>query len=168
MQPQTLLIHRHGNHQGLSPMDAAGLVERARQLQHAARTGIAQMALRGKNLGILCERDDGEGSALFCRAAIELGARVASIRSNLSARSTLKEIQRTARTLGRLYDAVECQGMSLAVVREIEANAGVPVYDAVSSQTHPTASLAAQLDDGTPLEDRRRFVLQAVLLDSIL
>lgn len=169
MQPiSPIATHRHDDRRGLSAARAAGVVERARQLQRGAREGTAQTALRGKNLGILCERDDAEGSALFRRAATALGARVASIRSDLSASSTPKDIQRTARTLGRLYDAVECQGMSLAVVREIEANAGVPVYDAIASRTHPTAGLAAQLDSATPLEERQLFVLQAVLLDSLL
>ena len=76
-------------------------------------------------------------------------------------------MQHTARMLGRLYDAVECQGIAPGVVRQPGNDAGVPGYDGIASQHHPTAKLADLLGSDTPPVDNRRFVLQAVLLSTI-
>ena len=119
----------------------------ARALQRAAQAGTTQPLLRGKNLGLLCEVDDDADAALFRRAAVELGAHVAHIRPRLSELSTPEEVQHTARMLGRLYDAVECQGMAPALVQQVGNDAGVPVYDGIASQDHPTAQLAESLGD---------------------
>ena len=74
----------------------------------------------------------------------------------------------TARMLGRLYDAVECQGMAADLVHRLGADAGVPVYDAIASQRHPTAKLDGLLGGDSPALDKRRFVLQAVLLSTVV
>ena len=106
-------------------------------------------------------------AALFRRAAVELGAHVALIRPSLTELSTPQEVQHTARMLGRLYDAVECQGMAPDLVHQIGVDAGVPIYDGIASQHHPTAQLDGLLGgDSSPL-DKRRFVLQAVLLSTV-
>ena len=102
----------------MSPRDVNAVLTRARSLQRAARTGATQPLLRGKNLGLLCEAD-GADASLFRRAASELGAHVAHIRPSLSDLSTAKEVRHTARMLGRLYDAVECLGLSPALVRQV-------------------------------------------------
>ena len=150
----------------LSSHDTSVVLANARALSRAAMAGATQPLLRGKNFGLLCESDDA-GSALFRHAAVELGAHVSQIRPSLSKLSTPKEIETTARVLGRLYDALECEGMPPALVRQVRSEAGVPVYDGIGSQDHPTARLAEQLDgDGTPA-DKRRFVLQAVLLGTL-
>ena len=151
----------------LSPHDVTAVLANARSLQRAAEAGQTQLLLRGKNLGLLCEADDDGGAALFRRAAVELGAHVAHIRPSLSELSTPQEVQHTARLLGRLYDAVECQGMAPALVQQVSNDAGVPVYDGIASQDHPTAKLANLLGSDTPPADNRRFVLQAVLLSTI-
>jgi ornithine carbamoyltransferase len=143
------------------------LVARARALQLAAQAGASQVLLRGKNLGLLCETDDGDAD-LFRRAASELGAHVAWIRPSLTLVSSPTEVQHTARMLGRLYDAVECQGMAPMLVQQVSAGADVPVYDGIASPTHPTAQLAQRLDGDMPEADKRRFILQAVLLTSLL
>lgn len=115
----------------------------------------------------MCEVEDSDDAALFRRAAGELGAHVAHIRPSLTELSTPPEVQKTARMLGRLYDAVECQGMAPDLVHQMGIDAGVPVYDGVASQHHPTAKLDKLLGgDSSPL-DNRRFVLQAVLLSTV-
>lgn len=143
------------------------VLSQARALQSAAGGGTMHALLRGKNLGLLCESGDAPEAVLFRRAALELGAHVSYIRPSLSELSTAGDVQHTARMLGRLYDAVECQGVTPALARRIGAEAGVPVYDGIASPGHPTARLAALLGSATSLEDNRRFVLQAVLLDTI-
>ena len=152
------------------PMSASSVdavLSQARALQSAAGSGAMQALLRGKNLGLLCESEGAAEAVLFRRAALELGAHVSYIRPSLSELSTPGDVQHTARMLGRLYDAVECQGVTPALARRIRAEAGVPVYDGIASPGHPTARLAALLGTDTSLEDNRRFVLQAVLLDTI-
>ena len=166
----------------IAPRDAALVLDRALALQRAAATGGLPASLRGRKLGLLCEAGDagagagagaGDGAdaddaALFRRAAVELGAHVAHIRPSLTELSTLPDVQRTARMLGRLYDAIECQGMATELVHQVGVEAGVPVYDALASAKHPTARLADLLEGDASPPDKRRFVLQAVLLSTIV
>ena len=151
----------------LTTHDVSAVVASARTLHRAAQAGTTQPLLRGKNLGMLCEADD-DDAALFRRAALELGAHVAHIRPSLSEFSTLQEVQHTARMLGRLYDALECQGMAAALVQQVKRDAGVPVYDGLASLHHPSAKLAELLGGDASPADNRRFVLQAMLLSTIV
>ncbi len=169
------VIHMHTtlSHHGLlafdpiAPRDVAFVLDNARALQIAAQAGGAQALLRGRKFGLMCEVDSASDAALFRRAAVELGAHVAHIRPSLTELSTPLEVQHTARMLGRLYDAVECQGMAADLVHQLGIDAGVPVYDAVASQRHPTAKLDGMLGSDSPAPDKRRFVLQAVLLSTV-
>ena len=161
----------------IAPRDVSVVLEHARALRLAAQGGELRTLLRGRKLGLLCEIDtnadtdifaDIEGdAALFRRAALELGANVARIRPSLNELSTPREVQHTASMLGRLYDAVECQGMAADLVHQMGVDAGVPVYDGVASKGHPTARLVDLLDGDASTLDKRRFVLQAVLLSTI-
>ncbi len=151
----------------LPPLKVANLLSRARLLQHAAMDGNTPLLLRGKNLGLLCETQPDEAQALFRSAAEQLGARVAVMRPGLSLTSTAQEVQNTARMLGRLYEAVECQGMDPALVASIGRHAGIPVFDGVATKDHPVDQLAELLGNNTPLADNRRFLLQALLLEAI-
>ncbi len=150
----------------IAPRDASVVLEQARALQLAARAGGLRASLRGRYFGLMCQLD-GDDAALFRRAATELGARVAYVRPSLGASSTPQDLQHTARMLGRLYDAIECQGLPATLVQQIGLDAGVPVYDGIACENHPTAQLVAQLDgEGSPA-DKRRFVLQAALLSTL-
>lgn len=151
----------------LSAPEVANLLHRARLLQNAERSGNTPVPLRGKNLGLLCEAQPDQAQALFRRAAEELGARVAVMRSSLSLASTAQEVQNTARTLGRLYEAVECQGLQSELVASIGRHAGIPVFDGAATKGHPIDQLAELLGDKAPWIDNRRFLLQALLLESI-
>ncbi|WPG41356.1 ornithine carbamoyltransferase [Variovorax sp. EBFNA2] len=151
----------------LSPLKVTSLLGRARLLQRAALEGSAPMLLRGKNLGLLCETPSDEAQALFRNAAEALGARVAVMRPGLSLLSDPQQVQDTARMLGRLYEAVECQGLDPALVQRIGQHAGIPVFDGAATKSHPTTRLTDLLGDQTVPADNRRFVLQALLLDAI-
>ncbi|HEY0857189.1 MAG TPA: ornithine carbamoyltransferase [Albitalea sp.] len=166
MTPNLANRSRQG-YETMSPREVTALLIHARALQRAAQEGTTQPLLKGKNFGLLCEAADHPDAQLFRRAAVELGAHVAHIRPSLSELTTPQEVQHTARVLGRLYDAVECQGMPPALVQQVGDDAGVPVYDGISGSDHPTARLADQLDGSSPPEDRRRFVLQALLIGTI-
>lgn len=89
--------------------------------------------LRGKNLGLLCETDS-SAATLFERAAIALGAQVVRIRPSAAGLLTPAERAPTARMLGRLYDAVECQGLAPALVQQLRSAAGVPVFDGLAGR----------------------------------
>lgn len=151
----------------LSPLDVASLLCRARMLQRAALEGTTPRPLRGKNLGLLYETPCDTAQALFYGAADTLGARVATMRSSLSLDSPRQEVLHTARMLGRLYEAVECQGMDPVLVRQIGEHAGIPVFDGAAMEDHAAARLAEMLGDKTSLADNRRFMVQALLLERI-
>jgi ornithine carbamoyltransferase len=151
-----------------SPIDEMAVLDQARRLQRTAAAGHVQPLLRGKNLGLLCA-DDTQPQALFFRqAASELGAHVAHIGMSLSERSSTQEVAHTARMIGRLYDAVECQGLPSALVMQVAEVAGIAVYDALTSNEALLARLAGQLGDEADLAQHRRVALQALLLYTIV
>ncbi len=152
----------------IAPRDAAVVLDHARAVMRAAAAGELRESLRGRKLGLLCKAEDDGDAALFRRAAMELGAHVAHIHPSLTELSTPPDVQRTACMLGRLYDAIECQGMTSELVHQVSVGAGVPVYNGVASAQHPTAKLADLLEGDAPKHDKRRFVLQAVLLSTIV
>jgi ornithine carbamoyltransferase len=154
----------------ISPSDREALIASARALQRAATDGAIPKLLDGKNIGLLCGSQDSEDAALFERAATELGARVGLISPDLSPTLSDENLRRTARTLGRLYDAIECQGLAGKLLQRIRAEAGVPVYDGIGCAHHPSAALTAELSDQSDqagIADRRRHILQALLLSTL-
>lgn len=151
----------------IAPRDLSIVLDRARALQLATQAGVFRASLRGRKVGLMCEADDNGEAALFRRAAVELGAHVAHIRPTLTELSTPEDVQNTARMLGRLYDAVECQGVAADLVHQMGIDAGVPVYDGIASRQHPTAKLVDLLGGDSSALDKRRFVLQAVLLSTV-
>jgi ornithine carbamoyltransferase len=149
------------------PSDPDALVSGARALKRAALAGSTRPLLRGKNIGLLCEAQDSADAELFRRAATELGARVARIRPSASRVLTPEDVQHTGRMLGRLCDAIECQGLPAELVEQVRTDAGVPVYDGIASGVHPSAALVDMLDGGAGDADNRRYVLQALLVSAI-
>ena len=162
----------------LSPDEAGAILDTARELLRSASQGQGNAALKGKQLGLMCANEtngelvkaDSESgdAACFRLAATRLGAHVARIRPRLNAGSSVPELRRLALMLGRLYDAVECQGMSEDLVKKIRAQAGVPVYFRLAGESHPTAALAERLEGSASQRDKRLIVLQAALLRSLV
>lgn len=151
----------------LSPGDRKALIASARALRRAAAAGALPRLLDGKHIGLLCGAQAGEDAALFERAATELGARVSRISPALSASLGEESLTRTAQTLGRLYDAIECQGLAGQLLQRVRAEAGVPVYDGSASAHHPSAALVAALGEADTAADNRRHLLQALLLSTM-
>ena len=151
-----------------SPSEIATLARRALELKCASDAGAAQPLLRGKKFGVLCGTDEAvsDDAALFDRAAVELGAQVAHVRPGLTESSAAQDVQQTAYMLGRLYDAVVCDGMDAGLVQRLRAVAGVPVYDHITSPGHPISKAAGLIGAAASMEDNRRFALQALLLDA--
>lgn len=159
---------RHASFEQLSPADAAVLIANAGVLQRGADERRPHGPLHGKKIGLLRAGGSDGDAAFFHEAAAGLGAHVANIATGLSDLSGPEIVRHTARLLGRLYDAVACEGLAAVLVRQIGAEAGVPVYDGIASSDHPTAQLADRLGDvGTEL-DGRRLMLQAILVSTIV
>jgi len=152
----------------LPPSDEKALLDQARSLQRAAAAGRVQPLLRDKNLGLLCADDTQAHALLFRQAASELGAHVAHIGTSQYEHSATQEVAHTARMLGRLYDAVECQGLDSALVRQMAEVAGIAVYDGLACNDQLISRLAGQLGNEAAPGDNRRFVLQALLLQTIV
>lgn len=148
--------------------DSAVVLAYARMLQREAVNGSPQPWLRGKNIGLLGGLDGDPAAALFRQAAHELGAKVAQVRPFVPGTHAPVDLQHTARLLGRLYDAVEWPEASAGVRAQVQAAAGIPVYDGLGAPDHPTARLASLLAAEASVADRRRYVLQAVLLATIV
>ena len=151
-----------------SPLDETVLLDQARTLQRSAVAGRVQPLLRGKNLGLLCADDTQAPALLFRQAASELGAHVAHIGMSLSEHSSTQEVAHTARMLGRLYDAVECQGLPSALVQQMADVAGIAVYDALACNEALIARLASQLGSEAEIAQNRRVALQALLLYTLV
>lgn len=149
----------------LIPAHAEFVLEKARVLERAAAVGRLDALLRGKNLALMCDREDSPEAVLFRRAASALGARVSPIRP-LAADADPQVVRDTARMLGRLYDAVECQGLPALLVQTIRAEAGVPVYDELSCLALPTETPVRALAD-TDAAAARCAALQTLLLSTI-
>jgi len=145
---------------------AEALLASARLLQRAEPGSDTDGLLRGKNLGLVCDREQDADAILFREAAAALGASVSHIRPDLAppGGAAGTGLLRTARLLGRLYDGIECQGLAPAWVRQLGRDAGVPVFDGLASATHPTAQLVQELDGADSFERKRQLIVQAVLL----
>jgi len=149
------------------PADERALIDLAQALRRAAAAGQLQPLLRGRNLGLLCPDDSATPARLFRDAGMLLGAQVAHIGTSQLGRSSAQELLDTARMLGRLYDAVECQGLDSAVVQQIAVLAGITVYDGLATDDALIRRLALQLGDASLLAENRCFALQALLLQSL-
>jgi ornithine carbamoyltransferase len=149
--------------------DSAAVLAHARMLQRETRAGSRQPWLRGKNIALVGPVEDSEQDALFRRAASELGAQVAQVRPFADGTSaTVADVQHIARLIGRLYDAIEWPRASAHQLERLRAASGIPVYGGLAAASHPTAELVDLLDAASPLADRRRFIVQAVLLATIV
>ena len=121
----------------LSSADVLALLDTASALKKADQEGRPQRPLRGKNIAVMCETPGDPALASFTAAATALGAQVAHIRPSSSRITQPDASHETALVLGRLYDAIECEGMPLSLVQEVERTAGRPVFNGLADAHHP-------------------------------
>ncbi len=148
-----------------NPTEVAALLRQARALARADVAGAQLMA--GKQLALLSPDCGDEGALEFIQAAKALGARVSFVQAGLNDASTEAQIDATARLLGQLYDAVECQHLPASLVQRIARGAGIPVFAGLATPGHPTAALVEVLDGDASWQTKRRSILQAALLVSL-
>ena len=140
------------------------LIERAIALKRAERGGCGEKPLRGKHLGLICERPNSPDAELFQRAASRLGARVACIKPEVADSLDAEQVTHTAHLLGRLYDAVECQGLSGEYIGVVRSAAGIPVLDGIARDNELVSQCEATVNRRTGDTDGRLYLLQAALL----
>lgn len=137
--------------------EIAYLIDLAAELKTDKREGQRQQALTGKQIALISEKDSTWTRCAFEVAAKDQGAHVTALsptRPPLGHDETLKD---SARVLGRMYDAIEYCGFGDSVVSELAAWSGVPVYNGLTAESHPTQLLADFLtfDEhlGRPLDE---------------
>ena len=118
------------------------LVDLARDLKRAKYAGTEQPMLTGKSIALIFEKTSTRTRCAFEVAAFDQGAHVTYLDPVSSQIGHKESIKDTARVLGRFYDAIEYRGSSQALVEELAAYAGVPVFNGLTDEFHPTQMLA--------------------------
>lgn len=125
-----------------TPAEIQYLLELAASLKTAKRTGTEQKRLSGKNIALIFEKDSTRTRCAFEVAAFDQGACVTYIGpsgSHIGSKETMKD---TARVLGRFYDGIQYRGYGQHLVEELARYAGVPVWNGLTDEYHPTQILA--------------------------
>ncbi|MFE9023495.1 ornithine carbamoyltransferase [Streptomyces sp. NPDC007808] len=119
-----------------------GLVELAAELKAAKKAGAETQYLRGKNIALIFEKTSTRTRCAFEVAAADQGASTTYLDPSGSQIGHKESVKDTARVLGRMYDGIEYRGDSQSKVEELAAYAGVPVYNGLTDDWHPTQMLA--------------------------
>lgn len=122
--------------------EIAFLLKLAADLKAAKYTGTEQAMLRGKEIALIFEKDSTRTRVGFEVAAHDQGATVTYLGPSGSHIGHKESIKDTARVLGRVYDAIEYRGHGQAIVETLAKWSGVPVYNGLTDQFHPTQILA--------------------------
>ena len=129
-----------------TPAEIRYLLDLAHDLKAKKRLGIKGRSLEGKNIVLLFEKTSTRTRCSFEVAAMDEGAGVTFLDSKSSQMGKKESIADTAKVLGRIYDGIEYRGeyrgFEQAVVEELAANAGVPVWNGLTDIDHPTQILA--------------------------
>src|SRR5687768_8892295 len=119
-----------------------GLVALAAELKAAKRAGTEAQRLRGRNIALIFEKTSTRTRCAFEVAAADQGASTTCLDPAGSQLGHKESVKDTARVLGRMYDGIEYRGDSQATVEELAAFAGVPVFNGLTDDWHPTQMLA--------------------------
>jgi ornithine carbamoyltransferase len=118
------------------------LVDLSAELKAAKRAGTEEQQLAGKEIALIFEKDSTRTRCAFEVAAYDQGAHVTFIGPSGSHMGHKETVKDTARVLGRMYDAIEYRGFGESIADELAEWAGVPVYNGLTDEWHPTQMLA--------------------------
>lgn len=118
------------------------LLDLARDLKRAKYAGTEVQRLRGKNVALIFEKDSTRTRCAFEVACHDQGANVTYLGPSGSQIGKKESMKDTARVLGRMYDGIEYRGYGQAIVEELARWAGVPVWNGLTDEFHPTQILA--------------------------
>jgi len=124
--------------------DLTYILDLARDLKRAKYAGNEVQHLRGKNIALIFEKASTRTRCAFEVAAYDQGANVTYLDPTGSHMGVKESVKDTARVLGRMYDAIEYRGASQHIVEELAQYAGVPVFNGLTDEFHPT-QMAADL-----------------------
>lgn len=128
-----------------TPEEILCFLDRAEELKQQKKAGIAHQNHPGKNIALIFEKTSTRTRCSFEVAAHDLGMHVTYLDPTGSQIGKKESIADTARVLGRMYDGIEYRGFGQNIVEELAKDAGVPVWNGLTNEYHPTQMLADML-----------------------
>ena len=125
-----------------TPEEIGYLLNLSAELKKAKSTGTEQQSLKGKNIALIFEKASTRTRCAFEVAAIDQGAHVTYIGPSGSQIGQKESMKDTARVLGRMYDGIEYRGFGQTIVEDLAKYSGVPVWNGLTDEFHPTQILA--------------------------
>jgi ornithine carbamoyltransferase len=125
-----------------SPKEIMFLLDLSADLKKAKYAGTEQPRLTGKNIALIFEKASTRTRCAFETAAYDQGAKVTYLGPSGSQIGKKESMKDTARVLGRMYDGIEYRGFGQTIVEELGKYAGVPVWNGLTDEFHPTQILA--------------------------
>ena len=126
----------------LTPDEIEGLLDLAAELKAKKKAGIPHRMCEGKNIALLFEKDSTRTRCAFEVAGHDLGMGVTYLGPTGSQMGKKESIADTARVLGRMFDGIEYRGYGQEIVEDLAKFAGVPVWNGLTNEFHPTQILA--------------------------
>lgn len=128
-----------------TPDEIRYLLRLSKQFKDMKLAGVPHRYLEGKNIVLLFEKTSTRTRCAFEVAGMDLGMGVTYLDPGSSQMGKKESIEDTARVLGRMYDGIEYRGFAQDIVEDLAANAGVPVWNGLTTEFHPTQMIADML-----------------------
>lgn len=125
-----------------TPREIQHLLDLSIELKKAKYNGYEQPRLKGKNIALIFEKNSTRTRCAFEVAAFDQGAQVSYLGPSGSQIGNKESMKDTARVLGRMYDGIEYRGYGQEIVEDLGKYAGVPVWNGLTDEFHPTQILA--------------------------
>ena len=128
-----------------TPEEITYLIDLAEELKNKKRQGIMHDSLVGKNIAVIFEKTSTRTRCSFEVAAHDLGMHVTCLDPESSQFGKKESVADSARVLGRMFDGIEYRGYGQEIVEELAEYAGVPVWNGLTNEFHPTQMIADML-----------------------
>ena len=125
-----------------TPEEITGLLDLAAELKAKKKAGIPHRLCEGKNIALLFEKDSTRTRCAFEVAGHDMGMGVTYLGPTGSQMGKKESIADTARVLGRMFDGIEYRGYGQQIVEDLASYSGVPVWNGLTNEFHPTQVLA--------------------------
>ena len=126
----------------LSPEEITGLLDLAADLKEKKKAGISHACCAGKNIALIFEKTSTRTRCAFEVAAHDLGMNCTYLDPSGSQIGKKESIADTARVLGRMFDGIEYRGFGQQIVEDLSRYSGIPVWNGLTNEFHPTQVLA--------------------------
>ena len=125
-----------------TPEEINYLLDLAAELKKAKKNGTEKQTMKGKNIALIFEKTSTRTRCSFEVAAYDQGAHVTYLGPTGSQIGIKESMKDTARVLGRMYDGIEYRGFAQTTVEQLAEYSGVPVWNGLTNEFHPTQILA--------------------------